>query len=331
MSFPKIRFLFIFSIIYIILFGYLFIPNTKAATPSSLLINVAPENPAPFENTTITLNSYASNLDSVLITWYVNGKTSLSGIGKKTFTTKAPDAGKETSIKVSVYLPEGNIETNIVLRPSVMVLLWQADDSHVPPFYKGKALATPESRIKVVAMPEIRDGKNIVSPQNMTYSWKNNYENNVDGSGYGKNYFTFSNDYLDDSSTISVTAQTVDQKYSSSANISINNTNPEIIFYKKDSVLGTIWEKDVEDGHQITDTEVIQAEPYFISPKQVTHPFLVWNWYINDNMINVSEFRKNSIPLKVQPDIHGTSTIKLEINNTNKIFETAKKEINVQF
>jgi len=33
-----------------------------------------------------------------------------------------------------------------------MVLLWQADDSYVPPFYEGKALPSPNSEIKVVAM-----------------------------------------------------------------------------------------------------------------------------------------------------------------------------------
>ncbi len=66
-----------------------------------------------------------------------------------------------------------------------MVLLWQADDSYVPPFYKGKAMPSAESSIKVVALPEIRNGSTIVSVQNMTYSWQKDYNKDVNDSGYG--------------------------------------------------------------------------------------------------------------------------------------------------
>ena len=73
----------------------------------------------------------------------------------------------------------------------------------------------PDSEVKVVAMPEIRTSSGLVDAKNMTYAWKKDYTNNVDGSGYGKNSFLFINDYLEDSNNISVVVSTVDQKYSS--------------------------------------------------------------------------------------------------------------------
>lgn len=321
------------------LISYLFMASTMvlfpslvgAVSPSSILVNISPENPSPNENVNISLNSYSSNLDSVTIRWTVDGKVVLSGTGKKSVSVIAPEAGKETSITATISLPDGEIDKRIIIRPAVMVLLWQANDSYVPPFYKGKALPTPDSEIKVVAMPEIRNGASIVNPKNMVYAWKKDYTNVQDSSGYGKNYFLFSSDYLEDSTNIWATASTTDQKYTSSKNIDIRTTTPKILFYKNDYNLGTLWEQALSYGHQIFGEEVIEASPYFISPKEIRTPILTWDWSINDIFVNNSEIRKNVLPLRAQSGSSGTSKIKLEINNNYKIFETATGEINVTF
>src|SRR3989339_1285515 len=98
----KSRLFLITSIILLALFAIILPLKTNAASSSSILVNVAPENPAPNENTTITLNSYVNNLDSVMIAWSVNGKNVLSGIGKKSFLLNAPAAGGETSVVATV-------------------------------------------------------------------------------------------------------------------------------------------------------------------------------------------------------------------------------------
>ncbi len=304
-----------------------------AASPSSVLVNIAPENPAPYEDVTISLNSYASNLDNVSILWSLNGRNVLSGIGKKSFSLKAPAAGSEAIITANISFPDGNIEKRIILRPSVMVLLSQAMDSHTPPFYKGKALPTLDSEIKIVAMPEIRNSSGgLVNSKNMTYAWKKDYTNDQEGSGYGKNFFIFTNDYLENSNTVSVVAETVDQKYSSEASIDVDVTEPKIVFYKNDNALGTIWERSLDDSYRMGDSSMlVEAVPYFISPKQLLHPYLIWNWSINDVTISVPSFRKNFMPLQVQSGTSGTSNLKLLIENQDQIFQTSSKEINIEF
>ena len=301
------------------------------AVSTDILVDIVPPNPAPNENVTINLKSYAYDLNSVLISWSINGKVSASGIGKKSFSTVAGKAGEEKNVVVTISLPDGTTDTKITIKPSVMVLLWQANDSFVPPFYKGKALATPSSEVKVVAMPEIRSGSNVVSAQNLVYLWKKNYTNNVDGSGYGKNSFLFVNDYLDDSDNISVTASTTDQTNSSAASIDIGTTQPKILFYKNDTTLGIIWEKTLANPHKMVEKEIVEAIPYFISPKELLTPTLVWNWFINDNRVTLTSFKKNSMPLQVKSGTHGTSKLRLNIENTEKIFQTAEKEITIEF
>lgn len=323
----KIKFL---TILIISIFGLVLGFRAFAVSPGSILVSVSPKNPAPYENTTITLSSFAANLDTVTITWLVGGKVSLSGIGKKSFAITAGASGTEARVEARIMLPDGEIDKNIVVRPGVLTLLWQANDSYVPPFYKGKALPTSDSDIKVVAMPEIKTGSMVVNPKNLAYAWKKDYTNMQDGSGYGKNFFVFSNDYLDDLNNIGVVASTVDQQYFSEGNIDIVTYSPVISFYKKDPELGTIWEQALGNAHRIVGDEVVVAAPYFISPKDIRRPDLVWSWFINDAMVSVS-YPKNVIPLKVQAGVSGVSKLRLNIENSYKIFETASKEINVEF
>jgi hypothetical protein len=305
--------------------------KAKASSPDTILVNIVPENPAPGENVNITLNSYVDNLNSVSISWSVNGKSTPPRIGQKSFSVNAPAAGLQTTVIATVALSDGDIQTKIIIRPSVMVLLWQADDSYVPPFYKGKALPSPQSEVKVVAIPEIKNGSKTMDPANLVYVWKQDYTNNQDASGYGKNSFVYTNDYLDNSNNIDVTASTVDQQFSSEASLDIGTYQPKILFYKNDINMGTLWENALSDGYKVTGDETIEAAPYFISPQDIRIPTLNWTWSIKDSAVNILGVRKNLIPLKVQAGVSGTSKIDLQIQSSDKIFENVSKEINVNF
>jgi len=317
----------------LLIIAFTFCGTTVNAQSSGSNISVAlmPSYPAPYEDTTITLTSYLYNLDSVLISWSVDGKKVASGTGKKSFSVNAPAAGKETNVTATIYLPNGLVETKIAIKPLAMVLLWQANDSYVPPFYKGKALASPDSEIKIVAMPEAINSSGIIDSKNMVYAWKKDYTNNVDGSGYGKNFFLYISDYLEDLNNVSVTASTVDQKYSSQASIDVGTTEPKILFYKNDSVLGTIWEKTLADTHKIQGSEIVEAAPYFISPKELRTPSLIWSWSINGDVVDLKSFNKSLMPLSAAEGTHGNSKLKLDIQNRYKLFQAISKEINIEF
>jgi len=317
--------------IFFLLLLFCFPLTTGAVSPSSISINVAPANPAPNEDVTITLGSYSSNLDGATISWSVNGKTAVSDVGLKSFRAKAPAAGAETRIVAKITLPDGNIEKAVLLRPTVLTLLWQADDSYVPPFYKGKALPIAESSVKIVALPEIKSGSGNANPKNLIYAWRKNYSNDPSASGYGKNYYLLATDYLDDRNNISVTVSTTDSKYSSAANINLNTFEPKMLFYRNDPELGTIWEHALQNGHKIEGEEIIEAAPYFISPGNLRIPSLTWAWSINSTYVSVAGIRKNVLPLKADSGSSGTSKIKLEVGNKYKLLTNLSKEISVEF
>jgi hypothetical protein len=212
-----------------------------------------------------------------------------------------------------------------------MTLLWQANDSYIPPFYEGKAMPSPDSEVKIVALPEIKNGASFVNPTNMTYDWQLDGTNDENNSGYGKNYFTYVSDYLDNSNNVNVTATTLDQQDSTSGSIDVSTISPKIEFYKNDPTLGTIWEQALENGHQVTGNEIFQAAPYFISPKNLRIPFLNFAWSINDSQVSVPIYSNNLLPVATQAGTSGTAKIDLTVNNIHDLVQTASKEINVNF
>ena len=315
--------------ILLLVFGVISVVN--AVSPGSIIVDLVPENPAPYENVDIKLSSFAANLDSVLITWFVNGQNTLSGIGKKSFSITAGAAGSEVTVSAKISLPDGEIEKTILIRPNNATLLWQANDSYVPPFYRGKAMPTSDSEIKIVAMPEIKTASGTVDSKNMVYSWLKDYSNEVAGSGYGKNFFLYVSDYLDSSNNIEVVASTVDGNYSSKASLNVSTISPQISFYKKYNDLGVLWERTMENGDMVKDGEILVAIPYFISPKEIQNPILKWSWFINDSLVSTPSFLKNLMPLRVESGTSGRSKLKVVIENQYQVFQTANKEIELGF
>lgn len=327
----KFRFLLLVLVATTITVGVLFPLKGKASSPSDIGIVTTPENPAPNQSVTITLSSYVDNLDSVLITWSVDGKKVLSGVGDKSFSLTAPALGKKTNVIATISLSDGDLNETIPIKPALITMLWQANDSYVPPFYEGKALPTPQSQIKVVAIPEIKNGSSFVDPANMTYAWQLDQTNDANNSGYGKNSFVYVSDYLDNSNGVSVNASTLDQQDSITGSVNVTTTTPKIDFYKNDPTMGTIWDQAITDGYNITGNEIIQAAPYFISPKDPRNPFLTFIWSLNGSQVSVPTYSKTLLPIQTQAGIHGTSQIDLEVNNIHSLVNTASREIDVNF
>jgi hypothetical protein len=325
----RLKFLFLGTFLLLGLFSG--IQVSAITESSSILMNIIPANPAPNEDVSITLQSYSEDLDSATISWFLNGKKVAFGIGKKTISLVAPALGLETKVVAQISIPNNESQVTTIIKPAEMVLLWQAMDSYVPPFYKGKALPAPDTFVKVVAMPEIRSGGALVNPTNLVYSWQRNFDNVQDANGYGRNSFTFKNDYLENSDTIGVVTNTTDQRYSSASNVNIRMFSPELSFYRKDSTFGTIWEQALGDTHFIKGADTLVAVPYFISPKDIRRPDLVFNWFINDSPLNIENYKKTILPIAVEEGTSGVSKIKLEIESTDKIFQTASKTINIEF
>ncbi|MBY0328517.1 hypothetical protein K2Q02_00250 [Patescibacteria group bacterium] len=245
------RFLFITA-----LFTIVTVSLTHAQLTPDISLNSIPNDPQPLQKVTVTAESYGINLDQASITWKYNNVVIDSGVGRKTVTLTAPKAGTTGIITVSTTGAEG-VTATLILRPGSVDLLWEATDSYTPPFYKGKALASVNSLIRIAAIAS------SVAPKQLTYTWSGNDSVLGSLSGYGKSSLVFRNDVLDPIENISVSAQ--GGAFTGGATISITPGTPSMVIYEKEE--GFI---DYANGSSTTLTTqkpglILRIEPFFFS------------------------------------------------------------------
>jgi hypothetical protein len=316
------------SLILFLIFACLFFAfKTNAQVQSGdIVLSINPSYPKANEEVTASVSTYTIDLSNARISWVLNGSTALEGMGKKSFSFKVGDSGFETTLEVKIETINGStINKKITISPSDIDLLWEANNSYVPPFYKGKTLLATEGKVKVVAIP---------STQNLAgfnYKWKQDNKNQQDSSGYEKNYYTYRNSFLEDNNTVEVAVSDLFGNNIGINKISIIPGIPKIIFYGKDQNLGIKWENAIGDGFTINrDGDTLVAEPYFFSSEDLNSGNLTFDWSLNGEKTLIPNL-KNTFSLKPEDNKSGNAIIKIVINNTKTLFQSMSKEINVNF
>lgn len=288
-------------------------------------VEINPNNPEPYQDVTISINSYATDLNKAIITWQTEAGTVLYGIGKTSYSFKAggPDISSVINISIKPVGSMSTISKKIVLTPSEIEIMWESVDGYTPPFYKGKSFPISGGLIKAVAIPNsktIKSGSGSIS-----YTWKNNDSVVQDASGYNKNSFTFKNSMFDGINNITVNASSVNDNYSAEKTIQIPVYKPKIIFYKKSPTEGVLYNNALNKETTMSEDEVtIVAEPYFLSIKGNENNFN-YTWQINGEGIQTPSKKTE---LTVRPTSRGGyATINLVIENINELFQKASNQL----
>lgn len=310
-----------------IVLGFIFSnTNIYAQTNSvDIVVNVSPEHPKPYEDVTVSLESYSTDLNKALIEWKGGSKTFLKNTGATDFSFKMGDLGTQAILDVKITAAEGDfIQKRIILTPTDMDMLWQAVDSHVPPFYRGKALPPKEGKIKITAIPA---GKNGIQTTNTTYTWKLNNQTQQDQSGYKKNSFIFNLSNTEKVDKIEVVSNTTTGSTTASGNMEISGINPFILFYKKSPSEGILYNNILPSQMFLIEDEMtLAAEPYFMGSENGENEN-AYSWRINGEEIDTP---RNKNMLTIRPTGRGGyAKINLEIENTLKLFQKVAKELTI--
>lgn len=291
-------------------------------------VETNPSNPQPYQDVTINISSYATDLNKAIITWQIGLNTVLTGIGKTKYTLKTD--GVDTSIVININIkPIGSINTiikKVVIIPSEIELMWESYNGYTPPFYKGKTLPTNGSLIKVIAIPNTKIIKTGVG--NFSYTWKNNDEVNIDASGYNKNAYIYKNSLFEESNTVTVLVSSIGGNYSGENTIEIPLYKPELIFYKKSPTEGILYGQALNKEVLFDEGEsTIVAEPYFLSLKENEENFS-YTWKINNEIID-TPYKKREITIKPISK-SGYATISLMISNVNDLFQKVSNQLKIK-
>jgi hypothetical protein len=288
-------------------------------------IEVTPRNPQPYQDVTIKISSYATDLNKAIITWQSELSTVLSGIGKTSYSFKTGKVGTSNIFDINIT-PINSLNTvskRIAIVPSEIDIMWESVDGYTPPFYKGKSLPINGGKIKVVAIPNtetIKSGSGSIS-----YTWKSGQSTSLENSGYNKNSYIFKNSMFDDKNEVTVIASSITGDYSAENTVKIPIYKPKIVFYKKSPIEGTIYNNALENTIDMIEDEItIVAEPYFISLKDNENNFS-YRWQINDNDIGTPSIKRE---LTVRPESRGGyATISLEMENLKELFQKVSSQL----
>lgn len=321
----KLRVLSLFFLVVFVCFASFETTHAQEITDQDVTLNISPESPGPFENVSVSLSSFAFDLNKSEIKWVLDGKTSLLGFGKKDFTFKSGDIGSATTLDIIIIRGETQINKKIIIRPAGLDLLWQAVDSHTPPFYKGKALPSTEGQVKVVAVPNIRSNGTRVADKDIVYNWKLNYKTMQSASGYGNSSFVFRNDSLNDVEVVRVQASTVKQGATAQGSLSVTPQKPLIAFYENNPLKGINYRQAIQGTIALENPEMsIRAEPYFFSLKGKNMGTLRFKWLVNNEEISTPA-DPNNIIFRKEENSSGSYQVYLKLENITYLFQDAKK------
>lgn len=313
-------------------------PPTEADIPelpdefkkAPLNVTLDPEYPAAFQDVMASVDSYSADMDRSTITWSLNGKVLQTGIGAKTFRFKAGRNGSYTTLTVSVSFNGVESTKNLSITPATVDLLWQSD-SYVPPFYKGKALFSHQSGIKVVATPNIftKDGV-LIPTSKLIYRWKLDKEFVAAVSGVGKNIVTFRDNIPVNEKQISVEVSTADASVKTVGQIFLRSVGTAPIVYQDTPLTGISYERALPSSLNLADSEMkLVIEPYFFSVKSRDSNSLYYSWSLNGK--NVTDVTRSSIVFKVPEAEKGSAQINAELRQPTRVFQTNAAGLIINF
>lgn len=295
-------------------------------TDRDISVALSPEIPAPNQQVTITLTSFAVDLNNAVISWSIGGKLALTDRGKKSFSFTMGATGTQTTIDIAIVSSDTlRIDKKIILTPADVDLLYESPDTYTPPFYKGKALPASEALIKVVAVP---NQKSIDPKKNTSvYDWKRGYDAVESASGYGKNFFVFKNNYLNKSETVSVVTSGGTAGFTGTKSVAIAITTPNIIMYEKSPSEGILYNRALGNEFGLTGGETtLVAEPYYFAPRNANSESLIYTWKVGGATIPLPVI-KNMLLISSEKGQSGVSRVSLSIESTPRLFQDASADL----
>ncbi len=265
----------------------LFPATSFAQLADRLTIEMQPAFPQSNTPLSFTVRSYSMDLSRATITWYVNGTRLTEGEGETKALATTGALGTKTTITVEATGENGESLTETrVIRPAEVDLLWEAD-SYVPPFYRGKRLASSGSPVRVEAIPRlVRENGALMPTSDIIFTWRKNDAIVASASGRGKSSATFQGPELFGADTITVEAATRDDTMIAAASVLVRSTEPFVTLYQNHPLFGTLYHRSIPAEFNFSDSEsTFVASPFFASARSADDPRLRYAWRVNRTLI----------------------------------------------
>lgn len=279
---------------------------------------LSPKVPGANEDVTISINSYTMDIDGSNIIWYVNKDAFKNGVGLRTVTIHTGDFGERSVVDIVIMTPTGRkINKQIVVAPAEVDVLWEAQ-TYTPPFYKGKALPTYKSLVKVTAIP--RFNSLTSDPSQYYYNWTYLRTLGV-GKGLGKSSALVPMGFANTPIPVNVEVSLPTTDWVGSKLTTITATNPKLMFYEQAPLLGTQFNSGLPqkingEGNQF----IVRAVPYFFSTDDYDNGNLMYTWTVSSAQ-RVPGTDPTTLTLKKSGTALQTFPVMLRIQNQKRVLQ----------
>lgn len=333
MQSKKLFDLFLISIFSLSIFSLSFSVHAQDIAIGELVLVKSVESPKPGQDISISLRNYAIDLDTATIIWRVDGVEKKRGVGQKSFTTKAPAIGKNSTVTAVVVTTDSDTYSGDILLGSGSMDIIVESAGYTPPFFLGKIPLAYENIVKVVAMPHLADssGKEF-DPDTLIYTWEKDGSVRGDLSGYGKRSITFTGSSIPSPVILTVTAKTRDGLHQAKEYKTLTYSQPFIKFYSNDPLYGPLFNRELSGTKYINKEKElgILAVPYGFDKPVNSVGKLSFQWKI-DGSIKSNLNNNESIIVRSPEGAAGTSGISFKITNSIKTLQTGQSAFSVSF
>jgi hypothetical protein len=309
-------------------------PSTglPAGVEEQISIEQIPKIPKPNETVSIRITSYLTDLNKAKITWSQDGTVLTSQIGAVTNQVQAPESGKTSVLTITIVKENGGVFTKtITLSPADVDLIYEAQ-TYAHPFFKGKKLFTSESVVLFVAVPNFVINGRQIPAENLVYTWKINGSVQQQFSGYGKNTFALQGSLIERPTQVEVEVSAINSSLIASQNTVIKSTQPEILIYENNPLLGVIYEQAILGGFLLERNQVdFEAIPYFFSANTKDDINLVYKWSINNTRVATKAPQENYLLLQNNANEEGRAFVSVVVNQTQKLLQTTSSSLELNF
>jgi len=291
-----------------------------------------PQYPSPGEKVTITLEAYGTDLNQAMIVWSINGTETLRGRGQKVLSLVAGSLGESQIIRAAISPINGiPVTKTFYVNPQSIDIVWQAD-TYIPPFYRGKAMFSPQTKVTLVAMPNIADQNGAqVSPSDVVYKWKKDFVVLGKNSGYGAQTLSYIGDILMQPVNIGIEAS-INSGNTAATYLDLAPTSPILGLYEQSPIYGTLYNREISGIFDFGNSSEknILVVPYFFSAESKASFSLAYEWSINGSIINVPS-DQSTMTLRNSENLEGQSQIGVTVSNEKNFLEGASGSTLINF
>ena len=292
-------------------------------------VTLDPENPAPYEQVTVTLMSYSFDVDNAMIKWTVDGKKVSQGVGIKSISLVTKGGGQSIPVSVQAQTADGDIFTSTLqITPESVDLLWETPESYTPPFYEGKSLPGEESVVRVTALPSLSEGKGQIAASNLSYSWYVNDDYVDTASGRGKQSANLKLDYLREKTEIKVRVRSPRGSIAEKT-ITIIPHPVMPLMYTYDDTLGINFSQLLTRRFETAQQTTLALVPFYLSAKGGLEQSASYEWYLDGLPVTPQE--KTLLGLRPKDNSMGVKNLSILIANTARRLQKAESTLTIVF